>query len=212
MAKKGKKKQRSEPKKESAGSRLLLFAVVAGAISGYLLLKAGQDGPVRPVEESPASTKSQPRAEAAQPPKSWSSGDTLPPVPLLSLSGERLELSVSGDSKPLLLFIFSPTCSICTQTIPIWKGLFDEAKARSIEVVGISVLDTTRTSRYVNQHPVPWEVFSTAGRDAVQALRVEKVPMTVLVEASGNVRAALRGRLDDVERAQVLKFLKGDQD
>lgn len=209
MAKKEKKKQKNDRKRKSAKGRLLFFAVVAGAVSGYLIFQAGQDKPGRSGEEPATGTASEPDAAAPSPPVAWSPGDTLPAVPLLSLSGERLELRVSGESRPVLLFVFSPTCSICTQNIPIWKELFDESKNHSVEVVGISVLDSVRTARYVNQHQLPWDVFCTAGRDGVQALRVERVPMTLLVEGSGTVTEAMRGRLNDEQKETVVQFLEG---
>jgi peroxiredoxin len=115
----------------------------------------------------------------------------------------------SRESRPILLFIFSPTCSVCTRNIPIWKDLFDEAKTRSVEVIGISVLDTVRTAQYVNQHQLPWDVFCTAGWDGVRALRVERIPMTLLIGGSGAVTEAMRGMLSDEQRETVVKFLDG---
>jgi peroxiredoxin len=208
MAKKEKKKQRIDRKRKSASSRLLFFAVVAGAISGYLIFQAGQDEPGRSGEAPSAGAVGETDTGTPAGPVAWSPGDTLPAVSLLSLSGEPLELRVSGESRPILLFIFSPTCSICTQNIPIWKDLFDEAKARSAEVIGISVLDTVRTALYVNQHQLPWDVFCTAGRDGAQALRVERVPMTLLVEGSGTVTEAMRGRLSEEQKEKIVRFLE----
>jgi peroxiredoxin len=202
------KKQKKDRARDSVRGRLLFFAVVAGAISGYLIYQSGRD------ESSPskgvpsAGAVGEPVAETPAKPVAWSDGDTLPPVSLLSLSGEPLELRVSGQSRPILLFIFSPTCSVCTQNIPIWKYLFDEAKVRSAEVVGISVLDTVRTSMYVNQHQLPWNVFCTAGREDALALRVERVPTTLLVEGSGTVAEAIRGKLSDEQKEEIVSFLE----
>jgi peroxiredoxin len=211
MAKKETKKQQNDRKRDSVKGRLLFFAVVAGAVSGYLLYQAARVEPDRSGVESATRSASTSDAGTASPPMAWSPGETLPVVTLLSLTGERLELRVSGESHPVLLFIFSPTCSICTQNIPVWKELFDEAKNRSAEVVGISVLDSVRTSRYVEQHQLPWNVFCVAGREGFQALRVERVPMTLLVEGSGTVNEAIRGRLNDEQKEKVLSFLDADR-
>jgi hypothetical protein len=40
---------------------------------------------------------------------------------------------------------------------------------------------------------------------------VERVPMTLLVEGSGTVNEAIRGRLNDEQKEKVLSFLDADR-
>lgn len=186
--------------KRSGGLRALIFVAVAGAVSGYLVFqsKSTEEAGGGPVTPAPA-----PRQEVE-----LASGDQVTTVPLLSLSGESLELKGSGNSRPLLLYVFSPTCGICRETLPSWKEIFPEAESLSAEVLGLSVLDPPTTQQYVDQNDMPWRVYCLAGRDGYEALRVHHVPLTAVLERSGRVAWAKTGRLDDQDREDILEALR----
>jgi peroxiredoxin len=201
--KKSKNKTKAEKLQGSSSKwRLLVFAVVAGAISGYLLFKGSRE-PESQGERAPSRPVS-PR------PRGLTQGAPLPEVALLSLSGEPLKLRADEGSGPILLFIFSPTCSICTQTIPTWKELAVEAESRSADVIGISVLDPGRTEPYVAQHQLPWPVYSAANRETVIALGVQRVPMTLVVNSGGTVAMVIRGGLGQEHKDGISTFLQGE--
>ena len=208
MKKKISKNKKKVEKKRASSSkgRFLIFAVVAGGITGYLLFKASQE-PEPPTGTPPPTTAS---STPPSRPKGLTEGAPLPEVSLLSLSGEPLQLRAGEGSSPILLYIFSPTCSICTQTIPTWKELAAEAESRSAEVIGISVLDPARTEPYVTQHQLPWPVYSAANRETIVALGVERVPMTLVVNSSGSVAMVIRGKLGQEHKNGISTFLQGE--
>ena len=208
MKKKSKTRKKTEKLQGSSSKwRLLTFAVVAGAISGYLLFKGSQEP--EPRGDTSPSTAASSRLQSR--PKSLTQGAPLPEVALLSLAGEPLKLRASEGSSPILLFIFSPTCSICTQTIPTWKELAVEAESRSVEVMGISALDPARTEPYVAQHQLPWPVYSAASRETIVALGVQRVPMTVVVNSSGSVAMVIQGKLGQEHKDGISTFLQGEE-
>ena len=208
MKKKSKNKRKPEKTQQGTSKlRFVIFAVAAGALSGYLLFKANQE-PEQPVNPPPQPAAS---SKAPERPKGLTKGAPLPEVALLSLAGEPLQLRAGEGSTPILLYVFSPTCSICTETIPTWKELAEEAESRSAEVLGISVLDPVRTEPYVAQHQLPWPVYSAANRETIVALGIERVPMTLVINSGGSVAIVIRGKLSEEHKNGISTFLQGEE-
>lgn len=209
MKKKKSKNQKKAEKQQGSSSkwRLLVFAVVAGSISGYLLFKGGKE----PEPRGDTSSATQASSRLPSRPKGLTQGAPLPEVALRSLAGEPLQLRAGAGSGPILLFIFSPNCSICTQTIPTWKEFAVAAESRSGEVMGISVLDPGRTEPYVAQHQLPWPVYSVANRETIAVLGVRRVPTTIVVNASGSVAMVIQGQLGQEHKDEISTFLQGEE-
>ena len=180
------RKQPKETKKKILTKEVLAFVVVVLAVTGYLLYQGAT---------KPPATAEGPTAAPAAPNQTLAAGNTLPVVPLISLDGEQLELRPPGGTRPILLFIFSPTCSVCHSTLPIWKELYQQAKSQAIEVVGLSVMEPVATARYVQTNEVPWNVYCLAGRAAIRALGIERVPYTLVLEGTGEISLATGGQL-----------------
>ena len=180
------RKQPKEIKKKRLTKEVLAFVVVVLAVTGYLLYQG--------VTKPPA-TAGGPTAAPAAANQTLAAGNTLPVVPLISLTGEQLELRFSGGTRPILLFIFSPTCSACHATLPVWKELYQQAKSQAIEVVGLSVMEPVTTARYVQTNEVPWNVYCLAGRAAIRTLGIERVPYTLVLEGTGEISLATGGQL-----------------
>ena len=184
---------------------MVAFVVVVLAVTGYLLYQ-GASGP----EETPAGT---PDAESeahthTEPNHALAAGNTLPVVPLISLEGEQLELRAPGGERRILLYIFSPTCSICTATLPTWKELYQHAKSQAIEVVGLSVLEPMTTARYVQTNELPWNVYCLAGRNAIRTLGIERVPYTLVLEGNGEISLATGGQLTAEQQQAIADAIK----
>jgi peroxiredoxin len=203
------KNQSQEPKRTVLSKQVLIFLVVVVAVTGYVFFQEGKQPSALPSSASGTSPVLQ-----APPPSPASSGlapgNTLPVVPLISLTGDRLELRPPTADRPILLFIFSPTCSICHATLPAWKELYQAAQAAGTEVLSLSVLEPSRTAQYVNENQVPWNVYSLAGRDAIMTLGVEAVPTTLVLDRSGRISLSVRGRLSPEQQAEILEALEID--
>lgn len=200
------KDRSKERKKTVLTKQVLIFVVVVVAVTGYVFFRAA-GGP-----SSPATTQGGASAVNAPPPPGavLTVGNKLPVVPLISLTGDRLELRPPTAGRPILLFIFSPTCSICHATLPAWKELYQAAQAAGIEVLSLSVLEPSRTAQYVDANQVPWNVYSLAGRDAITTLGVERVPTTLVLDGAGTISLALNGELGPEQQAEILGALDID--
>lgn len=196
MEKKGKaKKQKKAPKQ----NRLWIFAIVAVAVTGYLFYQSRNEPSPAPLD--PSASRQSPNAEAPQP--ALAAGDALPEVSLVSLAGERLELRAPTGSHSVLLYVFSPSCSVCSETLPAWKELYEEASAQSVEVIGISALGPMQTTNYIRQFDIPWSVFCFADRASMETFRLRRVPFTLLVDGGGEIALAMQGRLGSEQQAEI---------
>jgi peroxiredoxin len=205
---KKKDKNKIQSKNNSSTARLLVFVLVAAAVSGYLFFKARSESSVLPEDEKPVVDSSE---SPAPRPKAVAAGDRLPPVPLTSLAGEALEFRLAEGAKPVLLYLFSPTCSICTKTIPAWKEIAKKIESVSVEVLGISMMEPGATAQYADQHQLPWNVYCVAGTDSIRALRVQSVPTTLILEGSGDVALAFQGQLSSEQIDEITQYLTGDE-
>jgi peroxiredoxin len=206
MGKKGKIKTQ---KKAPNQNRLWVFAIVAVAVTGYLFYQARKEH--RPAPPDPSASRQAPTAETAPQP-ALAAGDALPEVSLVSLSGERLELRAPTGSHSVLVYVFSPSCSVCSETIPAWKELYEEASAQSVEVIGISALGPMQTTNYIRQFDIPWSVFCFADRASMETFRLRRVPFTLLVEGGGEIALAMQGRLGSEQRAAISGHLQQTSD
>jgi len=201
------KNQSQEPKRTVLTKQVVVFVVVVLAVTGYIFFQGSADPP-EPTTAPTATTTPVGPAPASGP--VLVAGNQLPVVPLISLGGDRLELRPRTSGKPILLFIFSPTCSICHATLPAWKELHQACQAAGVEVLSLSVLEPQRTAQYVNANQVPWNVFSLAGRDAIMTLGVERVPTTLVLDATGTISLAMSGQLSSEQQAEILGALDLD--
>ena len=188
------KKQPKEIKKKILTKEVLAFVVVVLAVTGYLLYQGAKKPPAT----------AGPTAAPAAPNQGLVAGNTLPVVPLISLDGEQLELRSPGGKQPILVFIFSPTCSVCHATLPIWKEMYQQAKAQAIEVVGLSVMEPATTAQYVQTNEVPWNVYCLAGRAAIRTLGIERVPYTLVLEGNGEISLATGGQLTAEQQQTII--------
>ena len=182
-----------------------IFVAVVVAVTGYVFFQASS-GPSTPAQPGTTSVAGTPPSA----PETLVAGNKLPTVPLISLTGDRLELRPPAGGHPILLFIFSPTCSICHATLPAWKELYQAAQAAGIEVLSLSVLEPSRTSQYVNANQVPWNVYSLAGRDAIISLGVQSVPTTLVLDETGTISLAMKGQLTPEQQGEILGALDID--
>jgi thiol-disulfide isomerase/thioredoxin len=184
-----------------------IFVVVVVAVVGYVFFQSSSGPSTTPATAQPGASP----VDAPPPPSAvLAAGNKLPVVPLISLTGDRLELRPPTAGRPILLFIFSPTCSICHATLPTWKELYEAAQAAGIEVLSLSVLEPLRTAQYVDANQVPWNVYSLAGRDAIATLGVERVPTTLVLDGGGTISLALSGQLTPEQQAEILGALDID--
>ena len=113
-------------------------------------------------------------------------GDPAPRIPVLSLTGESLEIGVeSATGRSRLLFFLSPDCPICKVLIPAMKS---SAKAENnwLDVVLCSDGAEQDHAAYVKEYRLagfPYVVSELLGI----SYGVAKLPYAILIDEKGNI-------------------------
>lgn len=105
----------------------------------------------------------------------------------------------SSERKTRLLFIFSTTCQVCFNNLPVWNKLEREIADRS-DVVALAISTHPRilTLPYAAKHNLSFPVF-VAGEEFFRVFKVQSVPQTILISADGRVEKITVGPLTDAE-------------
>jgi peroxiredoxin len=166
----------------AAASVLAVAAVAVFAVS---------QGRLRQAAETPlpvAATRSAALATA----------DPLPAFSLPALGGGVMS-AADLRGKPAVVNFFASWCSSCWAEIPHIQGAFQDYKRRGLQVVGIGVLDSEDSLRWmVNKLHITYPtVYDTSGDTVVKILQLRSMPTTLFVDRQGIVRARWQGFLDE---------------
>lgn len=135
------------------------------------------------------------RIEESQPER-IAEGDRLEPVPAVDLQGRPARLEFA-DARDTLLYVFTTTCPICTETQPTWKTLYEELGDR-YDVVGVTVSDPEAVRQYAREHDLSYPILIPQDRKGFpKAYKIPGVPTTVRVAPDGTVRQVWVGRLEE---------------
>jgi peroxiredoxin len=122
------------------------------------------------------------------------------PRPAASLEGKTLDgktVSLSGlKGKVVAVLFFSTDCPHCQNTTRILNPIYDEWKARGLEIMGMAVNPTATDNlksfamRFEAKFPLALSVTSECNRFAEESvMRRFSVPYLFLVDRQGRVRA-----------------------
>lgn len=136
------------------------------------------------------------RIEDARPDR-IAEGDELQAVPAADLAGRSARLEFSDDDRDTLLYVFTTTCPICSETQPTWKRIHRELGER-YRVVGVSVSDPEAVRAYAREHDLSYPILIPEDRRGFpEAYDIPGVPTTVRVAPDGTVRQVWVGRLGE---------------
>lgn len=165
---------------------LLAAAVVAVVAVAFFAFSHG--GP-QPAAESPLPVAATGSASAAT--------DPLPAFSLPAPGAGRIS-AADLKGKPTVINFFASWCSSCWAEIPHIQSAFQDYKGRGLQVVGIGVLDSADSLRWmVNKLRITYPTaYDTSGDTAVKILQLRSMPTTLFVDRQGIVRARWQGFLD----------------
>jgi thiol-disulfide isomerase/thioredoxin len=117
-------------------------------------------------------------------------GDAFPPPPAALLEGTLPDLA----GQVVLIDFWASWCGPCKKSFPAFDRLYTEFKDRGFALLAVSV-DTTASDveEFLLNHPVSFPVVRDREQKYVEQFGINTMPTSVLVDASGRIRALHSG-------------------
>jgi hypothetical protein len=135
-------------------------------------------------------------------------GDRVLPVRGTLLNGQLL---LEAYSRPIVLYVFSPTCSWCERNLDNARTIASAAGER-YGFLGIVTIDSG-IAEYVSSRRLDWPVVKNVPLEILESLKILGTPQTILVDKGGIVlnswSGALAGPVVDEVEAQLGVRLPG---
>ena len=136
-------------------------------------------------------------------PKVLSTGDKVPSFTATTTAGIRKRIDFLDGSKTVL-FVFSPDCGACELVTPTWRRIEDACRSGRCQVFGISTGGDDATKSFVEKHRLTAiETFANVDTTMRESYRISATPLTVVIDAKGNVDQVWLGAFDALTEKQI---------
>jgi len=112
-------------------------------------------------------------------------GKRVPALAAAELSGRRSLIEWASDSRPTVLYVFSPSCVWCLKNLAnvtaLWAGCHDRYRFVALSPT------STGLAEYVAEHALPFQVYSNPVGRGGQAFAVSGTPTTMVISNDGEV-------------------------
>ncbi|MBU8977683.1 TlpA family protein disulfide reductase [Lysobacter sp. MMG2] len=174
--------------------KVLLVAVIAGALGVVAGLVVNGPGPLLRTEVGQRALQSAMEASAPKPPADLPvarRGEVIPSIRLPALDGANVELPAAYAGKPVLINLWASWCGPCIEEMPELDRFAAAQGANGMQVVGIALDDKAAVQAFLQRIPVRYPILlDEAGpRDAGVQLGNPKgvLPYTALISADGRL-------------------------
>lgn len=123
----------------------------------------------------------------------YKSGMTMPRLTATAINGvpAMLDWADPRDHRPSILYVFTPSCTWCTQNLENIRALSTSQQSR-YRIIGLSLSDEGLTE-YVSQAKLPFAVYSHATDERGNAPDLRVTPQTLLIAANGRIEKSWTG-------------------
>ncbi len=132
-------------------------------------------------------------------------GRTLPPLPVLDMSGHPTLVDYGASKTPTLMYIFTPSCIWCKRNLPLLKDLASKPHP-SYRLIAVS-LSTDKLEDYVHSVGLRFPVYSNSTRAGALTYGFSSTPQTLLIAPSGTLLKRWRGAYLGALRQEVEQSL-----
>ena len=132
-------------------------------------------------------------------------GDELPEFAAMSIDGKEVRVAARGAGGTLL-FIYSPSCDRCEAGIQSWIKVSNKLRElqSATRIVALSIEDSYTTVQHARKMKMPFVVVPFPSVELQKQYGVTEVPLTLLVDQQGKVRAVWDKPLDEGEVGDVI--------
>lgn len=148
-------------------------------------------------------------------------GVQAPDFTLLDAGGKEVKLSDFRGQKVVLYFYPRDNTPGCTREAVHYKELYDEFKARNVEVIGVSKDSVKSHDKFACKYELPFILLSDPDLEAIQAYDVWKekklygkvsmgvVRTTYVLDEDGKIIQVYPKVKPDLNAKEVLDYLDG---
>jgi peroxiredoxin len=130
---------------------------------------------------------------------------------LQDLDGRPITL-VGLRGKVVWLNFFASWCPPCQQETPILRSLADTYRGRGLELIGISVQETTvaDVKAYADRYRLGYTIGFDGSGDVLHAYRVFALPTQFFIDTNGVIRQIVAGPADEQGARALLDSMLTD--
>ncbi len=122
-------------------------------------------------------------------------GVSLPPLSGVDQFGKPILVDFRNQTRPTVLFIFSPICSVCNKNWPRWNSILAAQKSLSWRPVFVNTGESVTTS-YLNSHSLQqYTTFAQVSASTALTYRFFFTPETIILDGHGKVTSEWIGEL-----------------
>lgn len=116
----------------------------------------------------------------------------LPSIQLKDLEGNTVDTgTISNDGKPIIISFWATWCSPCKKELNNYSELYEDWKKETgVKIIAVSIDDqrsVTKVAPYVNSVSWEYDILLDSNKQFAQALGVNNVPHTFLIDGKGNI-------------------------
>lgn len=135
-------------------------------------------------------------------------GDQAPNLDLLTLDGQKIKVSLSGN-KPTVLNFWATWCPPCKQEIPVLEK-FQKEHSDKVSVIGVADYigekkDKNFVKDFTKKHGITYQVLLDEKGDNFQKYGVLTIPTTYFIDQNGKIIFKKIGPLEKSDFDLLLK-------
>jgi len=129
---------------------------------------------------------------------------------LADLDGRPIRLDALRG-KVVWLNFWASWCPPCQQETPILRELSNRYRARGLEIVGISVQETSPddVAAYAQRYDLDYTIGFDGSGHIFRTYKVFALPTQFLIDSTGVVRQVINGPVDEAGAAALIESLLG---
>jgi cytochrome c biogenesis protein CcmG, thiol:disulfide interchange protein DsbE len=170
------------------------------------------------VGPGPIDPRATPFILSSPPPEGLKAGSTAPELAiplddgttyqLTDLDGKAIRLD-DLRGKVVWLNFWASWCPPCQQETPILRELSDRYRERGLEIVGISVQETSPTdvADYAERYELPYTIGFDGSGHVLREYKVYALPTQFFLDTNGIVRQVVNGPVDEAGAAALIESL-----
>jgi thiol-disulfide isomerase/thioredoxin len=187
-------------------AKILLVALVAGALGVVASLATNGPGPLLRSELGQRLLGSLLSAAAPEPPPGVAVATRGKPIPVINvrdLAGNSIEFPTRYAGKAMLVNVWASWCAPCLKEMPELQRFAMQHAANGVQVVGIALDDADAVNAFLRRVPVSYPILLDTPGPADAGVRLGNpkgvLPYSVLVSADGRLLKQRIGPFDEGE-------------